>query len=60
MTGDAASAFETIGAEPIMKFSTNPQIFLSQSVVVLIIALATAIYPVLFINRLQPAKAIHG
>jgi len=60
MTGDAAKAFESIGVEPIMNFSVDPHIFLSQSIVVLIIALATAIYPVLFINRLQPAKAIHG
>lgn len=60
MTGDAAGAFKTIGVEPIMKFSTNPEIFYSQSFVVLIIALATAVYPVLFINRIQPAKAIHG
>ncbi len=60
MTGDAAKAFETIGVEPIMNFSIDPQIFFSQSVVVMIIALATAIYPVLFINRIQPAKAIHG
>ena len=60
MTGDAAKAFETIGIEPIMNFSTDPGIFLTQAVVVLIIALTTAIYPVLFINRIQPAKAIHG
>jgi len=60
MTGDAAKAFETIGVEPIMNFSTDPHIFFSQAFVVMIIALATAIYPVLFINRIQPAKAIHG
>ncbi len=60
MTGDAAKAFESIGVEPIMNFSTDPQIFFTQSIVVMIIALATAIYPVLFINRIQPAKAIHG
>ncbi len=60
MTGDAAKAFESIGVEPIMNFSTDPTIFLSQSIVVLIIALATALYPVLFINRIQPAEAIHG
>ena len=60
MTGEAAKAFESIGVEPIMNFSTDPQIFLHQSIVVLIIALATAVYPVLFINRIQPATAIHG
>ena len=60
MTGDSAKAFESIGVEPIMNFSIDPNILLTQSIVVLIIALATAIYPVLFINRIQPAKAIHG
>lgn len=59
MTGDAAKAFEAIGVEPIMNFSLDPHLFLAQSIVVLIIALATAVYPVLFINKLEPAKAIH-
>lgn len=60
MTGDAAKAFESVGVEPIMNFSVDPRIFLSQSAVVLLIALATAVYPVWFIHRLRPAKAIHG
>jgi len=60
MTGEAGKAFEAIGVEPIMKFSTDPHILFSQSLVVLIIALATAVYPVMFINRIQPAEAIHG
>lgn len=60
MSGDAAKAFTAIGIEPIMNFSIDLRLFFSQAVVVLLIALATAVYPVLFINRLQPAKAIHG
>ena len=60
MTGDAAKAYESFGIEPIMNFSTNPHLFVTQSLVVLAIALAAALYPVLFISRLQPAKAIHG
>jgi ABC-type antimicrobial peptide transport system permease subunit len=60
MTGDAAKAFENIGVEPIMNFAMDPGIFLTQSVVVLVIALATALYPVLFVGRLKPAKALHG
>lgn len=60
MTGDAAKAFESIGVEPIMNFAVDPGIFLTQSVVVLVLALATALYPVLFIGRLEPAKALHG
>lgn len=60
MTGEAGKAFEAIGVEPVMMFSTDPYLFFSQSLVVLIIALATAVYPVMFINRIQPAEAIHG
>lgn len=59
-TGEAAKAYETMGIEPIMNFSTDPGIFLSQSLVVLIIALTTALYPLLFVSRIQPAKAIHS
>ena len=58
-TGEAAKAYETLGIEPIMNFSIDPGIFLSQSIVVLIIALTTALYPLLFVSRLKPAKAIH-
>jgi ABC-type lipoprotein release transport system permease subunit len=60
MTGEAGKAFEAIGVEPIMKFSIDPHILFSQSLAVLIIALATAVYPVMFINRIEPAEAIHG
>jgi ABC-type lipoprotein release transport system permease subunit len=60
MTGDAAKAFETIGVAPILNFSMDPHLFLSQSCVVLAIALATALYPVFSIRRLRPAEAIHG
>lgn len=60
MTGEAAKAYESFGVEPIMNFSTNPHILLSQSIVVLVIAIAAAAYPVFFVGRLKPAKAIHG
>jgi len=60
ITGEAAKAYEMFGVEPILAFSTNPGIFYSQSLVVLIIALATAVYPLIFIYRLRPVKAIRG
>lgn len=60
MTGEAAKAYEAFGVEPIMNFSVDPQIFFSQTVLVLLIALATAVYPILFIGRLKPARALHG
>ncbi|MGD9899070.1 MAG: ABC transporter permease [Calditrichaceae bacterium] len=58
LTGEMARAYETLGIEAIMAFSVDPGIFLGQSVVVLIIALTTAMYPFLFINRLMPVEAI--
>ncbi|OQX58617.1 hypothetical protein B5M50_04135 [candidate division KSB1 bacterium 4484_219] len=58
ITGNAARAFDTLGVEPIFNFSTEPSIFINQAIVVLIIALATALYPALFIGKLDPVKAI--
>ena len=58
ITDNAARAFDTLGVEPIFNFSTEPSIFINQAIVVLIIALATALYPALFIGKLDPVKAI--
>ena len=60
MSGDAAKAFLSVGVEPILNFSTDPRILFFQALVVLVISLATAIYPVLFIGRLQPVQTGHG
>ena len=59
-TGDAAKAYEALGIEPLFNFSTDPTIVFNQALVVLLIALATALYPLLFVNRIQPAKALKG
>jgi len=53
-----ASTYETFGIEPIMPFSTDPTIYIWQSVIVFLIALACALYPVLFISSLDPVKAM--
>ena len=60
ITGDAAKTFESLAIEPIFYFSNEPVIYFSQALVVLIIALATAIYPVLFIRKLKPVEALHA
>lgn len=59
-SGEAARAYEAFGVEPIFVFTTDPTIILNQALVVLVIALATASYPILFVNKLDPAKALHG
>ncbi len=57
-TGEAAAAFENFGYEPIMPFSLDPVIFYGQGIVVLIIALALGIYPMMEIRQLKIAKAL--
>jgi ABC-type lipoprotein release transport system permease subunit len=57
-SGDSARMFDSLGIEPVFTFSTDPLILVNQALVVLVIALATAVYPVIFIRRLTPAEAI--
>ena len=60
ISGEGAKIYENMGIEPIMNFSGDPTIFISQALVVLAIALITTLYPYLFIRRLEPVKALHG
>jgi ABC-type lipoprotein release transport system permease subunit len=55
-----ADLYEQYGIEPILNFSSDPMVFISQALVVLVIALATIIYPVLFIRKMNIAKTIRG
>ncbi len=59
-SGEIAKTYEAFGVEPIFAFTTDPTIVLNQALVVLLIALGTAIYPILFVHRLEPVKALHG
>jgi len=60
LSGDWAKNFENLGIEAVITFSQNPLIFVQQALVVLIIALASSLYPILFIQRLEPATAIRA
>jgi ABC-type lipoprotein release transport system permease subunit len=60
LTGEAAEIYDQLSIEPILAFSAQPSIFLSQALVVLIIALVTILYPLLFLRQLDPAKTIRG
>jgi putative ABC transport system permease protein len=53
LTGDMAEAMISYGFEPIMPFSTDPVVFLSQAKVVLIISILIGFYPVYRIFRLN-------
>ena len=59
-TGDFAKAYLAWGLEPIMPVSLAPTIFVSQTLVVLLIAATAALYPVLFVRKLKPVAALQG
>lgn len=60
ITGSAASMFEMLGVRPIFYFSIDPGLLINQAIVVLLITLATALYPFFFIKNLEPVQAMHG
>lgn len=60
ITGEAAKTFDLMGIEAIFNFGVDPVIFYSQALVVLLIALITVLYPVLFIHKLEPVKAMRA
>jgi ABC-type lipoprotein release transport system permease subunit len=60
LTGGAAELYDQLSIEPIMTFSAQPAVFISQAIVVFIIALVTIIYPILFIRNMDPARTIRG
>jgi ABC-type lipoprotein release transport system permease subunit len=60
ITGDAAKTFESLGIEAVFTFSADPVVFTNQAMVVFIIALATIVYPFLFIRKLEPVNVLRG
>jgi ABC-type lipoprotein release transport system permease subunit len=59
-TGDYAKMYEPYGLEPIMPFDFSLSLFMEQSIVILILAMITAIYPMIYIHKLKPMNAIRG
>lgn len=53
ITGDAAKTFEQFGIEPIMPASLNPDIFISQGVIVLLISFVASLYPLVYVSRFK-------
>lgn len=60
LTGEMAELYDKLSIEPILSFSAEPVIFVSQALVVFLITIVTISYPLLFIRRLEPAKTIRG
>ena len=58
MTGEYAELYAQFGMEPVLPFSIDPSIFFRQAIVVFIMAMIIGIYPVIAIQKLDPATAM--
>lgn len=58
LKGQAREMMISYGWDPVLPFSLDPKIFLWQALIVLIIALAAASYPVWRISRVDPVQAL--
>lgn len=46
------------GVEPILTFNKDIDLFINQTIVVLIIGIVCALYPLLYIQKLNPVQAL--
>ncbi len=53
LSGNIAEVTKSFGIEPVLPFSIDPNVFISQATIVLVIALLTAIYPVTKVLRMD-------
>jgi len=60
VTGDLVTVFEEFNIPPYIPFALDPGIFLAQGLVVLVMALVVASFPILSIRRLHIVRAITG
>jgi len=60
LTGEYAEAILAFGFEPILPFAIYPGMFFAQIWTVLAIAIVSAIYPIMYIKKLQPVEAMRG
>ncbi len=56
--GEMAKAYEGFGFEPIFPTSTDPTLFITQGLIVLVIGLILSIYPLSKVIRLNPVNAM--
>ncbi len=58
LTGEMAELMLKFGLDPIVPFRFAPNIFIDQFSTVIVIAMISALYPLSFIRKLNPVKAI--
>jgi ABC-type antimicrobial peptide transport system permease subunit len=60
LTGEAAQVIEQYGWEPYMFMSLSPEVFLNQALVVFVITLVIALYPLYTIYRMNEINALRA
>ncbi len=60
LTGDTADMMLEYNLEPVMPFSLEMSIFTNQGMTILVLALITALYPIVFVNRFKILKAMRS
>ena len=58
LTGEMADVMLKFGLDPIIPFRFAPNIFVDQFLTVLVIAMISALYPLSYIRKLNPVKAM--
>lgn len=58
LKGDMAKAIEEYGIEPILPFSIDPAIFTTQAIVVFILTMLIAIYPLVHTKQIKVIEAL--
>ncbi len=58
ISGSAASAYEQFGFEPIFPTSTDPQNFMIQALIVLVIGFLLSLYPIFKIYKMNPVDSM--
>ncbi|SNR34499.1 ABC transporter permease [Lutibacter flavus] len=59
-TGELKEVYENYGIEPIIYFSNNQNIFIVQTLIVLMLSVILAIYPGLKVIKMKPIEAINS
>jgi len=60
LTGELAKGMETFGVEPIIPFAITADIFINQSLAVILISIVAVLYPLLTILRFNILKAMRS
>jgi ABC-type lipoprotein release transport system permease subunit len=60
VTGEMAETYKSMGFEPIIKFSIDPQIFISPAITVFIIFALISLYQIYYVIKLKTVNALRA